>query len=99
MKTTLAVLVQFVLFLVVDAVGSIFYHPFHIQTALPGTPLAPRSFVWDGLMLMALLWLLLLIVDALRKRLRRAGPWSTLALVIAALTGYALKLGFVTRNW
>lgn len=99
MKTTLALIAQFLLFLVVDAVGAIFYHPFHIQTALPGTALAQRGFVWDGLLLMALVWLAIVTIEALRKRLRTAAKWSTLALALAAFAGYLLRFGFVTYNW
>lgn len=99
MKTTLALIAQFVLFLVVDAVGGIFYHPFHLQTELPGTALAQRSFAWDGVVLTVVAYALILLIEALRKRLRRAAPWSTLALAFALLAGYLLKLGFVTHNW
>ncbi len=99
MKTTLAVIAQFLLFLVVDAIGAIFYHPFHIQTALSGTPLAQRFFVWDGLLLAALAYALLLLIAALRKRFRQAAPWSSLALALTLQVGYLLRLGFVTHNW
>ncbi len=99
MKTTLAIIAQFLLFLVVDAVGGIFYHPFHLQTRLPGTVLAQRDFVWDGVVLTVLVYGLVLFIEALRKRLRRSAPWSTLALALALLAGYLLKLGFVTHNW
>ena len=99
MKRALAIFAQFLLLLCVDAVGSIFYHPFHIQTLLSGTPTAPRSFLWDGVVLMLLVYLLLLVIAALRKRIRFSAPGSTLALGLAVLAGYLLKLGFITHNW
>jgi hypothetical protein len=99
MKTTLAVIAQFLLFLFVDAIGGIFYHPFQIQTALPGTALAQHSFAWDGVILTALVYALVLLTEALRKRLRRSAPWSTIAFAFSLLAGCLLKLGFVTHNW
>jgi hypothetical protein len=86
---------QFLLFLIVFAAGSFFYHPFNVQTALAGTG---RSFVWDGVLLMLLLYALLMLVAVLRKRLRISLPWTTLALLLAALAGWFLKFGFATRG-
>ena len=99
MKKIFAFIAQFVLFLVIDAAGSLVFHPFHVQTALSGNPLAPRSFVWDGLILMTLVFALILVIQALRKRLATSSPWSALAFVLAALAGYLMQFGFVTRNW
>jgi hypothetical protein len=99
MKRAFAILAQFLLFLFVDAAGSIFYHPFHIESSLSGTAVAQRSFVWDGVILMSLLYGLLLAIAALRKRIGSAAPDSTVALVLAAVAGYLMKFGFVTHNW
>ncbi len=99
MKRAVAILAQFLLFLFVDAAGSLIYHPFHIQTSLAGTPLEPRSFLWDGLLLMLAVYLFLLVIAALRKRLTASAPGSTIALVLAALAGYVMKFGFITHNW
>ena len=99
MKTTLSFVGQFLLFFFVNAVGSIFYHPFAIITPAPATDSASRSFQWDGLLLMALTYLVILLVEALRKRLRAAIPWSSLALLLAGLAGYLLKFGFITHKW
>lgn len=99
MERTLAIAGQFLLFFFIDAVGSLVYHPFGIETKLAPIDSAARSFQWDGLLLMALVYLLVLVIEALRKRLRTAAPWSTLALLVAALAGYLLKLGFITHKW
>jgi uncharacterized membrane protein (DUF485 family) len=99
MKRALSIFAQFLLFLFVDAAGGIFYHPFHIQSSLSGTALAQRSFVWDGVILMLAVYVFLLVIAALRKRLGSAAPLSTIALVLAALAGYLMKVGFVTHNW
>jgi hypothetical protein len=99
MKRVLSVLAQFLLLLFVYAAGSIFYHPFHIQTALSGDAVAQRSFLWDGVILMICVYTLLLLIAALRKRLGFALPIATLALALALVAGYFLKLGFITHNW
>jgi len=95
MKRVLSALSQFVLFLVVLAAGS-FFPPFHIQRVVSVTPQATRFFIWDGLILMVLLLAALLLVEALRKRLRTAAPWTAVAFVLAVAVGLAAKLGFLT---
>jgi len=99
MKRALSISAQFLLFLLVDGIGSLFYHPFHIQTSLAATSSAPRSFIWDGIVLMALVYAIFLMVAALRKRLNTSALNSTVAMALAAIAGYLLKLGFITRNW
>jgi hypothetical protein len=95
MKRFFAVLLQFLLFLVVFGAGSFAFHPFHVETILAGS----RSFVWDGVLLMLVVYAVVLLLEVLRKRLRSAGPWTTLALLLAGLAGWAMKFGFVTHNW
>lgn len=99
MKKTLSIIGQFLLFFFADFVGSFLYHPFGIETKLPAANLAPRSFQWDGLILMGIVYLLFLVIEGLRKRLRYAARWSTLALALAVLAGYLLKFGFITHKW
>ena len=99
MKKTLSTVGQFLLFFFVDAIGSFFYHPFGISTSMPVKDETSRSFQWDGLLLMALVCLLILIIEALRKRLRSVAPWSLLALLLAVVAGYLLKFGFITHKW
>ena len=95
MKVLLAV-VKFVLFIVVFAAGS-FFPVFHIQSVLSVTPDGTRMFIWDGVLLMVALLVVILLIEAARKRLRTSGPWTAAAFVLAAIAGYALKLGFLTR--
>lgn len=101
MKRTLAVSLQVALFFMADFVGSFLFHPFGVETRLrtPAIDLAARSFQWDGLLLMLLVFLTILAIEALRKRIRLAAPWSMFALAFAALAGYVLKFGFVTHKW
>jgi hypothetical protein len=95
MKKVLLFLVQFALFLVTFVVGS-FLTPLHIRQALSVTKEGTRFFVWDGLVLMALLFVLILLIEQARRRLASAGPWTASAFILAAAAGFALKLGFLT---
>jgi hypothetical protein len=98
MKKFLSTFLQFFLFLLTFAIGS-FAHPFNLRWGLTvTTPTVTRYFVPDGLLLMVILFVLILIMEALMKRLRTFGPWTTLAFVLAAIVGYVMKLGFITRD-
>ncbi len=59
-----------------------------VQTA-PG-----RVYVLDGLLLTLLVYVIILAVEAARKRLRGAGGLTTLALLLALVLGLAMKIGF-----
>ena len=95
-KNVFFVLLQFALFWLVFAAGS-FFPPFHMEHVVGTTPDGTRIFIWDGVLLMILLFVIILLIEALRKRIRSAGPWTVLALVLAGIAGYAAKLGFLTR--
>jgi hypothetical protein len=87
---------KFVLFLIVFAAGS-FFPPFHIEHVLSVTPDGTRIFIWDGVVLMVGLLVILLLIEAVRKRLSSSGPWTAAAFALAAIAGYAAKFGFLTR--
>lgn len=95
-KNIFFALVQFVLFLVVFAAGS-FFPPFHLEHVVGATPDGTRIFVMDGIVFTTVLFALILVVEAFRKRLNTAGPWTTTAFVLASFAGYAAKFGFLTR--
>lgn len=98
MKKFLSIFLQFFLFLLTFAIGS-FAHPFNLHWGLTvTTPTVTRYFVPDGLLLMAILFILILIMEALMKRLRTFAPWTALAFVLAGIVGFAMKLGFITRD-
>jgi hypothetical protein len=97
MKKAIATLLQFLLFFFVFGIGSIL-PPFHIQHILTSTPAATRIFIADGLLLMLGLYILILLIEFLTKRLRTAAPWTTLAFILAALLGLIMKFGFLTRS-
>ena len=84
MKKVLDTILQFILFLIVFGAGSLF-PPFHIEHILIATPGTTRIFVADGLLLMLALYVLIVVVADLRKRLRTSTPWTTLALIFATV--------------
>jgi len=95
-KNVIFALLQFVLFFLVFGAGS-FFPPFHLERVLGTTSDGTRIFVWDGVLLMVLLSAAILLIEALRKRIRSAAPWTVLALVLAGVAGYAERFGFLTR--
>ena len=97
MKNAVFTILQLVLFLFVFFVGS-FFPPFHFEHILIATPGFTRIFVADGLLLMVLLYAVILLAEVVRKRLRGAGPWTTLALILATAFGLMMKFGFLTRS-
>ena len=97
MKKVILTVLQFVLFLLVFGAGS-FFPPFHFEHVLIATPGVTRIFVADGILLMFALYVLIILVEILRKRLRTAAPWTTLAVILAAVLGLMMKFGFLTRS-
>jgi hypothetical protein len=96
-KTIFLTIVQFVLFFVAFAVGS-FMTPFKIAHVISFSLRGSRIFYWDGILLMLILLVVILAMEAARKRLRTAAPWTVLALVLATAAGLAVKLGFLTTG-
>jgi hypothetical protein len=97
MKKALLAILQFVLFLIVFGAASLF-PPFHFEHVLIATPGVTRIFVADGLLLMFALYVLIILVEVMRKRLRTSAPWTTLAVILAAVLGLMMKFGFLTRS-
>jgi hypothetical protein len=97
MKKAVLTILQFFLFLIVFGIGSLF-PPFHFEHVLIATPGVTRIFVADGLLLMFALYVLIILVEVMRKRLRTAAPWTTLAVILATVLGLMMKFGFLTRS-
>ena len=97
MKRVTLTTFQFVLFLIVFGAGS-FLPPFHFEHILIATPGFTRIFVADGLLLMFALYIVIVLVEVTRKRLRTSAPWTTLAVILAAVLGLMMKFGFLTRS-
>jgi hypothetical protein len=96
MKNVFLALLKFILFLIVFAAGS-FFPPFHIERVVGVTPDGTHIFIWDGLLLMTVLFVVILLIEALRKRIATSGAWTAAAFVLAGIAGYAAKFGFLTR--
>lgn len=96
MKSTLLTILQFFLFVIVFAAGS-FFPPLHLEHVLGTTAAGTRVFVADGVVLMIALYILILVIELIRKRISQAAPFTSLALVLAALFGYVMKFGLLTR--
>ena len=97
MKKAVLTILQFFLFLIIFGIGSLF-PPFHFEHVLIVTPGFTRIFVADGLLLMFALYVLIVLVEVMRKRLRTAAPWTTLAVILAAVFGLMMKFGFKTLS-
>ena len=97
MKNVVVTILQLILFLVVFFLGSLF-PPFHFEHVLIATPGTTRIFVADGLVLALVLFVLIVILEAVRKRLRIAAPWTTLAFLLAVVFGLMMKFGFKTMS-
>ncbi len=94
MKTTFLTLAKFVLFVLVFWVCNFLHPPFKLIHIVSVTTEGTRAFYWDGVVLMVALLVLLLVIEALRKRLRTSAPWTLLAFVLAF--ALAAKWDFLT---
>ncbi|HZY73719.1 MAG TPA: hypothetical protein VFE22_11480 [Edaphobacter sp.] len=97
MKKLLSTVLQFVMFLLVYAIGSLF-PPFHVQRILISTPTYSRIFILDGILLTLALYIVIVIIETLVKRLCQV-TWTTIAFVLAVLLGYVMKFGFMTHEF
>jgi len=97
MKKVVFTILKFLLFFIVFGVGSLF-PPFHFEHVLIATPGVRRVFVADGLLLMFALYILMVLLEILRKRLRTSTPWTTLALILATVLGLMMQFGFKTLS-
>jgi hypothetical protein len=97
MKNVFVTFLQFVLFFLVFFVFS-FVRPFHLEHVVGITSDGPRVFIWDGLLISALLFVLILCIQAVRKRIGTGGLWTTAAFALAVVVGLAAKVGFKTNT-
>lgn len=97
MKNVLLLCLQFVLFLIIFVAGSLF-PPFHLEHVLNTTPTTLHIFVADGLVLMIAFYVAIAVIEVLTKRIRTALPWTTVAVLLAAVLGLYMKFGFITRD-
>ena len=95
-KNVIYAVLQFVLFLLVFAAGS-FFPVFHIEHVFATTSEGTRVFIVDGILFMSALFVVIMLIEAARKRIQAVGGWTTGAFILATSAGLALKLGFLTR--
>jgi hypothetical protein len=97
MKSAILTVLQLILFFLIFFFGS-FFPPFDLKHVLIATPGTTRIFIADGLLLMFALYVVIVLVEVMRKRLRTAAPWTTLAFVLATVFGLMLQFGFKTLS-
>jgi hypothetical protein len=97
MRKAIITILQFFLFLIVFGAFSLF-PPFRIEHVLSTTPTGTRIFIADGLLIALVVYLLIVLIELLMKRLRVSAPWTTIAFVFAAIVGFMMKFGFLTRS-
>lgn len=97
MKNAIFTILQLILFLIVFFAGSLF-PPFHIEHIISTGPAGTRIFIADGLLLMLALCIVILLIEALRKRIVSSGRWTAAAFILATALGLAMKFGFLTRS-
>jgi len=94
MKRALSTFFQFVLFLLLFAAGIVL--PLLNLSVVTKWANGTRGFQWDGILLMLAAFVLILLIEAAKKRIPSAAPWTTLALLLAAIAGLAMKFGFMS---
>jgi uncharacterized membrane protein AbrB (regulator of aidB expression) len=96
-KNVIFAFLQFVLFSFAYVAGTILppfgLLPSHVSTWADGT-----KFEWDGVFMALALLIVILLIETIRKRLRTAAPWTTLALALAAIVEFVIKLGVTSPS-
>jgi hypothetical protein len=93
-KKAILVVLQTLLFLVLFGAGTLAL-PFMPQVPVWQVQTSPgRAFVLDGLVLTLVVYVLIVAIEAARKRLRGPGGLTTLSLILALALGLAMKIGF-----
>jgi hypothetical protein len=98
MKKALLFLVQLILFAALFALTPVFalFDPLHLKPWFLShpTPVSTRYFSPEGLLLMILLYLVILAVEAARKRIRTSGILTTIAFVLVLAFGIWSRWGW-----
>ena len=95
MIRAVSVVLQTMLFLLLYGIGS-FLPAFGLMPPWQAQTGPHRFFVWNGLFLALVAFLLILLIQTVRKRLRGTAGLTTLAFALALALGLAMKLGFKT---
>jgi hypothetical protein len=101
MKKVIITLLQFVVFVAFFAATPVFavFDPFRLKWLISHpTVTSTRWFSPEGLILTLALYVLLLLIELVRKRLRVSAPLTTVALALALLVGLYFKFGWTTHD-
>ena len=107
MKTVLHILGQLLLFALFVAISSplaqlfigIFFHFHHLSWFVSHpTPTSSRFYDPTGLIFMTVLYLIVLAIEALAKKLRTAGLWTTIVFAVALIVGFIAQFGWATHD-
>jgi hypothetical protein len=107
MKTVLHILGQLLLFALFVAISSplaqlfigIFFHFHHLSWFVTHPTLtSTRYFDPTGLIFMTALYLIVLAIEALARKLRTAGLWTTIMYVLALIVGFVAQFGWATHD-
>ena len=93
MKRALSIFLQFLLLLIAFFVGGLL-PVFHILPLWSISTGPTTSLVLDGLFALIILYMLFLVVAALRRRVMTSGINSTIAFVLALVIGLIAKFPF-----
>lgn len=98
MKRAIAIILETILFLCVFLAGSLLVAFPAAHLPAWNISLSPtRYFTLDGIVFMAILYVLFLLIGAARRRLRSVAITSTVAVVLALVLGLSMKFGLATR--
>ena len=95
MKNLFFAAFQFVLFFIAFLAFSLF-PPLHIERVVSHTATVTRTFIWDGLLISFALAVLVLVIEAMRGRIRKAGPCTAAFRSLSTLIGLWQSFGFKT---
>jgi hypothetical protein len=98
MKKIILGFFQFLLFIAVLFIVP-FWKPLGLRWFVTHpTPTDTRFFIADGLVLAVALYIAILVIELLRKRILYSGLLTTLAFVLALVVSYSEEFGFVTKD-
>jgi hypothetical protein len=104
MRKLISIGLQTILLILANAAGDL-TQPFHVEQFFERSSSVPMTgghlirthvfaFVWDGVLLMLAVYVAILLIEAIRKRVLSAAIDSTIALLLATIFGFAAGYGF-----
>ena len=91
-------ILQLILFYIVLLAGFLL-DPFHMKWFVTHpSATSVRYYVPDGLILAFVLYVVILLLELVAKRIAQLAPWTTIAFVLAIVLGFLSKFGFATHD-